>query len=64
MGDLVNLRTVRKRKARDEKSATAAENRVLFGRTKSEKALQRAETEKAGARLDGHKRDGPEPAKS
>jgi len=38
MGEIVNLRTVRKRKARTEAEAEAAANRAKFGRTKSEKA--------------------------
>ncbi len=36
--DLVNLRQFKKRKARLDKEKTAEENRVAFGRTKSEKA--------------------------
>jgi len=46
-GDVVNLRQVRKQKARSEKERLAEQNRVAFGRTKAEKALTRALNEKA-----------------
>ena len=57
MAEIVNLRTVRKRKARDEKAETAAQNRVVFGRTKAEKDLTTAKGEQAAKKLDGHKRE-------
>ena len=41
MAEIVNLRQARKQKARAEKEARAAENRVSFGRTKAEKKLTR-----------------------
>jgi hypothetical protein len=37
MAEVVNLRSFRKRKAREEKEASAQVNRAAFGRTKSEK---------------------------
>lgn len=46
-GDVVNLRQVRKQKARSEKERLAEQNRIAFGRTKAEKALTRALNEKA-----------------
>jgi hypothetical protein len=46
-GDVVNLRQVRKQKARFEKEKQAEQNRVSFGRTKAEKALTRALNDKA-----------------
>lgn len=46
-GDVVNLRQVRKQKARSEKEKQAEQNRVSFGRTKAEKALTRALNDKA-----------------
>jgi len=46
-GDVVNLRQVRKQKARSEKERLAEQNRVAFGRTKAEKTLTRALNEKA-----------------
>ena len=57
MAEIVNLRTIRKRKARDEKAEAAAQNRVVFGRTKAEKDLTLANAEQAAKRLDGHKRE-------
>jgi len=41
MAGIVNLRRVRKAKARAEKEALAAKNRVSHGRTKVEKDIQR-----------------------
>jgi hypothetical protein len=38
MAEIVNLRTVRKRKARDDADSKAEANRAKFGRTKAEKA--------------------------
>jgi len=57
MAEIINLRTARKRKARAEASATADQNRILFGRTKAEKDLTKAKSEQAARLLDGHKRD-------
>jgi Domain of unknown function (DUF4169) len=53
MGELVNLRKVRKARARAEKSDKAAENRARFGRTKAEKACDNAETTLVARTLDG-----------
>jgi hypothetical protein len=58
MADLINLNKARKERARAEKPAKAAENRVAFGRTKAEKDLEKARTENAARLLDGHRRDG------
>jgi hypothetical protein len=52
MPDPVNLRHVRKAKARSEKKREAAQNRVTFGQSKADKALNRAVTSLAGRRLD------------
>jgi hypothetical protein len=53
MGDVVNLRKVRKQRARVEKADQAAENRARFGRTKAEKARDAAETTSVSRTLDG-----------
>lgn len=45
-GDVVNLRQVRKQRARAEKDRTAEQNRVSFGRTKAEKTLTRTLNDK------------------
>ncbi len=54
-GDVVNLRQFRKVKARSEKEKQAEQNRISFGRTKSEKSLTKALNEKAETRA----RSGP-----
>jgi Domain of unknown function (DUF4169) len=55
MGDVVNLRTVRKQKSRDDHAKKAGANRMKFGRTKAEKQLVKLETTRAETVLDGHK---------
>ncbi len=61
MGEVINLNKARKRKARQDAAALAAENRVRFGRTREQKQLDAAVTEEARRRLDVLKRDvGPE----
>ena len=57
MGDIVNLRQVRKRAARKDREAEAAANRAKFGRTKAERALQQSEAEKLRQTLDGAERE-------
>lgn len=57
MGDVINLRQHRKRKAREDRAAAAAENRSKFGRSKAEKAEARAVVDLEARRLDGHRRD-------
>jgi hypothetical protein len=56
MADIINLRRARKTKQRSEADKTAAENRVIFGRTKAEKTLAKAKEELAARSLDGKKR--------
>ncbi|MEJ5019799.1 DUF4169 family protein [Ochrobactrum vermis] len=66
MSDIVNLRQFKKQKARTEKEKQADQNRLLFGRTKIEKAFVRTEIAKAEGFLDQHrleKRDGPDQEK-
>jgi hypothetical protein len=59
MAEIINLKNVRKQKARANKEAQASQNRVLFGRTKAEKQKQEAEKALANRRIDGHKKDEP-----
>lgn len=59
MADIVNLRSVRKRKAREEKERKAEENRVRHGRSRVDKLAQRAERDRDAAALDGHRRERP-----
>lgn len=65
MAEIVNLRLVRKRKAKDAGDKTAAENRILFGRTKTEKQFDREAKGKTARFLDDHRLErNPSPAES
>lgn len=55
--DIVNLRKVRKTKARAEAQKEARENAMKFGRTKAERAAAAALLELGRKRLDGAIRD-------
>jgi hypothetical protein len=55
--NVVNLKRVRKAKARAGAEASAEANRIAHGRTKAEKKLTKAEKEAVARKLDGHKRD-------
>jgi hypothetical protein len=57
--DVVNLRRVRKAKARDDKADHAAENRARFGRTLADRQAQAAAEAKAARDLDGHQLAAP-----
>jgi hypothetical protein len=57
MAEIVNLRHARKQKARSDKEARAAGNRIAFGRTKEERRLNEAKKSLAERRLEAHKRD-------
>ncbi len=58
MGDLVNLKRFRKRSERELAAKQADANRVRFGRTKSERALDEQQTSRANDHLDQHRIDG------
>ncbi|MCR5880975.1 DUF4169 family protein [Phenylobacterium sp. J367] len=47
MVEPINLNKTRKARAKVDAQKTAAENRVRFGRTKSEKTVSKLEAEKA-----------------
>ena len=53
MGEIVNLRRERKRRARAEASQAAASNRARHGATSAERAALRLEAERSDAVLDG-----------
>ncbi|GHD10785.1 DUF4169 family protein [Tianweitania populi] len=57
MGDIVNLRTVRKQRDRAEDARKADENRARFGRTKAEKQAEAKAAERAETQLDNHRRE-------
>ena len=60
MGDVVNLRQVRKQKARAEKERQAGESRALHGRSKAEKSRDQLIADKAETFVAGHRRERPE----
>lgn len=57
MGEIVNLKQVRKRRERAEREEEAAAKRILFGRTKGEKAREEKVKSAEVRRLDGAKRE-------
>ncbi len=57
MSNVVNLNKARKVKDRQDARDQAQENRVKFGRAKSEKTSSKAEADKARRLLDGAKRE-------
>jgi hypothetical protein len=57
MAEIVNLRTVKKRRARADATVAAQQNRVRHGRTKTAKANDARETAQREARLDALRRD-------
>lgn len=59
MAEIVNLRQVRKRKAKDAEEQVAAQNRILFGRTKAEKKFETALSTKAERFLDNSRLEQP-----
>ncbi len=59
MGDVVNLKAVRKAKAREDRETQAQANRAKFGRTKAEKTRDKSDADRAARLLDGARRDEP-----
>lgn len=57
MGDIVNLRTARKRKAREQDAKVAEQNRILHGRSRAQKLAESIASERAVAQLEGHRLD-------
>ncbi len=57
MAEVINLRMVRKTKARCEAARQAEQNRALHGRTKAEKERQQMDAERAARLLDAAKRE-------
>jgi hypothetical protein len=55
MAEVINLRTARKQAKRGAAGRRAEENRARFGRTKSEKDLERAHAEKMRRDVDAHR---------
>lgn len=63
MAEIVNLRRVKKQRARAEAAGQAAENRARHGRNKAEKARDAADAARRDAGLDGARLDRPAPGK-
>lgn len=57
MTNIVNLRQVRKTKARTDKAKLADENRARFGRTKAQRQADDMEEQRRKTLLEGAKRD-------
>ena len=58
--DIINLRKARKAKSKAAAGKTAAENRVRFGRTKTERDHVSSVLKIDKSRLDGAKRSNPD----
>lgn len=57
MSEVINLNKARKARGRADAKVSAAQNRVRFGRTGADKALEAARRDKAEKALDGAKRE-------
>ncbi|MBS0364162.1 MAG: DUF4169 family protein [Proteobacteria bacterium] len=57
MVEPINLNRARKARAKAEAKTKAAENRVVFGRNKSERIVSKLETARAKRALDQAKRE-------
>lgn len=55
MAEIINLNKVRKERARAARAALAKQNRIVFGRTKSEKSLSEKTSMFEVSRIDGHR---------
>ena len=55
MAEIINLRQVRKAKARAVEDATAASNRIAFGQPKKAKTLQQRRKVLENERHEGHR---------
>ena len=58
MGEIVNLKRVRKRGEREQAAKQAEANRARFGRSKSERAADAMHGKRADRILDQHRIDG------
>jgi Domain of unknown function (DUF4169) len=55
LSEIVNLRRARKQRTRQRRQAAAAENRIVFGRSKAERRLVESERALAEASLEAHR---------
>jgi hypothetical protein len=61
MADVINLRLVRKARARQTATETAAENRARHGQTRAARQALASETDRATRELAGKRRDDMDP---
>jgi Domain of unknown function (DUF4169) len=59
MGEIVNLRQIKKQREREAAAKAAAENRVRHGRTGAAKQAERMEQQRREAALDGAQQEKP-----
>ena len=57
MAEIVNLRGVRKRAAKQREDERAAANRMTHGRSKAQRAREASRSDKSSRELDAHKLD-------
>jgi hypothetical protein len=57
MGNVVNLKRFKKRSEKEQSAKQADANRARFGRTKSERALDEINNDRASRSLDQHQID-------
>lgn len=57
MGEVINLRTARKRADRRKDEERASANRIAHGLTKAERKLDKARKAKAAREIEGHRLD-------
>ena len=57
MNDIVNFNKAKKARAKQEAKSKTVANRAKFGRTKGEKAIEKAEAAKVVRLLDGARRE-------
>ena len=62
MGDLVNLKQIKKRIAREQADKQAETNRIRFGRTKGERSRDEQQAQRDSDILDHHRIDDGTPA--
>ena len=55
MADIINLRSQRKKKARAQAESVAAQNRVIFGRSKADKQRDQLTQSLNAQKLEGHR---------
>ena len=58
MGDVVNLKRIRKRNEREQAAKQAVSNRARFGRSKSERTADALRSKRTRELLDQHRIDG------